>query len=347
MTALAAAVASAYALLSPSSNSPGMQHMDQIRWGMVSAGTIAGQFARDIALVDNGHVAAVAARDQQAASRFAQDHGIERAYQGYQALFDDPDIDAVYISTPHTLHLQNAIDALGSGKAVLCEKPVTTSVAELDVLLSAARDADGYLMEAMWTWFLPAVQTARAWFRDGRIGELRHIRADFGYPKTYDPESRLYDPALAGGCLLDMGIYPIAIARLFVEQDAATVDTIARFAPNGVDDDVVMQFNYDQCVASLATSFRVKLPNTAYIIGTEGYIEIPHFWSARECHLYHMENRVDSFVDERQGGGFEFQIRSVGADLLAGLKESATVTHAASRAFQRDMERVSARFAPQ
>ncbi len=314
--------------------------MDQIRWGMVSAGNIAGQFARDIALVDNGYVAAVAARDQNAANQFAQMHNIERSYQGYQALFEDPDIDAIYISTPHTLHLQNAVDALRSNKAVLCEKPLTTSIAELDILLDAAGSANCYLMEAMWTWFLPAIQKAKAWFDEGRIGKLRHVKADFGYAKSYDPESRLYNTELAGGCLLDMGIYPIAIARFFTEQSPNSLSTIARFAPNGVEDDVVMQFNYDHCVASLATSFRVKLPNTAYIIGTEGYIEIPHFWRAQECHLYVVEDRVDSFNDERKGEGFEFQIRQVGQDILDGRTQSSIVTHAASRGFQSDMERV-------
>ena len=314
--------------------------MKKIRWGIVSAGTIANTFAADIVHVPNAEIAAVAARSQESAAEFAAKYGIGKAYQGYEQLYSDPDIDAVYIGTPHTLHLQNSAGALRAGKAVLCEKPITTSAAECQKLLDVAAETGGYLMEAMWTWFLPALQKAKAWVDTGRIGELRHVKAELGYPKTYDPHSRLYDPALAGGCLLDMGIYPIAIARYFTEKSPEAIHVVSRHAPNGVDDDIAMLFNYDNCIATLATSFRCKLPNTAYIIGTEGYIAIPHGWSARECHLYAMHEPIDSFTDNRRGSGFEFQIEAVSNDILRGRKESAVVTHAASLAFQHDMDRV-------
>ena len=318
--------------------------MKKIRWGIVSAGTIANTFAADMVHVPIAEVAAVAARSLDSAAEFADKYGIGKTYQGYEKLFSDPDIDAVYIGTPHTLHLENSANALRAGKAVLCEKPITTSAAECQKLLDVANATGGYLMEAMWTWYLPAVRKAKEWVDSGRIGELRHIKAELGYPKPYDPRSRLYDPSLAGGCLLDMGIYPIAIARFFTENAPDTIHVVSRHAPNGVDDDVAMLFNYDNCIATLATSFRCKLPNTAYIIGTEGYIAIPHGWSARECHLYAMHERIDSFTDNRRGSGFEFQIEAVSNDILQGRKESAVVTHAASLAFQQDMDRVREKF---
>ena len=318
--------------------------MKKIRWGIVSAGTIANTFAADMVHVASAELAAVAARSQDSAAEFADKYGIGKTYQGYEKLFSDPDIDAVYIGTPHTLHLQNSADALRAGKAVLCEKPITTSAAECQILLDVAAETDRYLMEAMWTWFLPALQKAKAWVDAGRIGELRHVTAELGYPKTYDPHSRLYDPSLAGGCLLDMGIYPIAIARYFTEKPPDAIHVVSRHAPNGVDDDVAMLFDYDNCIATLATSFRCKLPNTAYIIGTEGYIEIPHGWSAQECHLYAMHEQIDSFTDNRHGSGFEFQIEAVSNDILQRRKESAVVTHASSLAFQQDMDRVREKF---
>ena len=314
--------------------------MKKIRWGIASAGTIANTFAADMVYVPNAEVAAVAARSLDSAAEFADKYGIGKTYQGYEKLFSDPDIDAVYIGTPHTLHLENSADALRAGKAVLCEKPITTSVAECQKLLDVANATGGYLMEAMWTWFLPAVRKAKEWVDSGRIGELRHIKAELGYPKPYDSHSRLYDPSLAGGCLLDMGIYPIAIARYFTEKSPDAIHVVSRHAPNGVDDDVAMLFNYDNRIATLATSFRCKLPNTAYIIGTEGYIAMPHGWSARECQLFVMHDQVDEFVDGRRGSGFEFQIASVSDDIMQGRKESAVVTHAASLAFQQDMDRV-------
>ena len=318
--------------------------MNKIRWGIVSAGTIANTFAADMVHVPNAEVAAVAARSLDSAAEFADKYGIGKTYQGYEKLFSDPDIDAVYIGTPHTLHSENSADALRAGKAVLCEKPITTSAAECQKLLDVANATGSYLMEAMWTWFLPAVRKAKEWVDSGRIGELRHIKAELGYPKPYDPGSRLYDRSLAGGCLLDLGIYPIAIARYFTEKSPEAIHVVSRHAPNGVDDDVAMLFNYDNCVATLATSFRCKLPNTAYIIGTEGYIAIPHGWSARECQLFVMHDQVDEFVDGRRGSGFEFQIASVSDDIMQGRKESAVVTHAASLAFQQDMDRVREKF---
>ena len=321
--------------------------MRKIRWGIVSAGKIAHTFAADIAQVANAELAAVAARDRQAAQRFAATYEISKTYEGYAALYTDPDIDAIYIATPHTLHFANTADALRAGKAVLCEKPLSVSASECRALLDIAAASGCYLMEAMWTWFLPAINKAKEWVDGGRIGELRHIKAELGYTKAFDPQSRLYDPSLAGGSLLDMGIYPIAIARLFTARSPQHMHVVARHAPNGVDDDVAMLFDYGDCVASLATSFRCKLPNVAFIIGTEGYIRIPDCWRANECHLFHLDEKIDSFSDQRKGSGFEFQIAAVSDDLLQGRRQSGTVTHAASLAFQQDMDRVRASFARQ
>jgi len=318
--------------------------MTTVRWGIVSAGNIAGTFARDIAYVPNAEVVAVAARSQESASEFADRHQIGKAYQDYDNLYADPDIDAIYVATPHTLHLRNSADALRAGKAVLCEKPITTSAAECRKLLDMAAENDSYLMEAMWTWFLPAIRQAKAWVDAGRIGDIRHIKAELGYPKKFDPNSRLFDPLLAGGSLLDMGIYPIAIARYFTQRAPANVHAVSHLAPNGVDDDVTMLFEYENCVASLATSFRCKLPNTAYIIGTAGYIVIPHAWSAHDCHLYVMHDQIDTFSDERSGTGFEFQIEAVSDDILQGRLESEVVSHADSLGLQEDMDRVRAYF---
>jgi predicted dehydrogenase len=318
--------------------------MSKIRWGIVSAGNIANTFASDIAHAPNAEVVAVAARRQADANDFAERHGIPKAHEGYARLYADADIDAVYVATPHTLHLPNSADALRAGKAVMCEKPLTTSANECRQLIDVANETGNYLMEAMWTWFLPAVRQAKSWVKAGRIGELLHVKADFGYPKAFDPEDRVYNASLAGGCLLDMGIYPIAIARLFLDEDTRGVHVISRHAPNGVDDDVSMLFDYGGRVATLATSFRCKLPNTAYIIGTEGTIEIPDFWSTRECRLVVMHEVVDVFTDPRQGSGFEFQIESASADILDGRSQSAIVPHAASLAFQQDMDLVKAQF---
>lgn len=314
--------------------------MSTVRWGIVSTGGIAGTFAREFPHIENGEVVAVASRTRSRAEAFAAEHGIARAYDDYHALYADPDVDAVYVATPHTLHAENAGDALRAGKAVLCEKPLTPSPAESRALVELARETGGYLCEGMWTHFLPAVQTARRWVAEGRIGTLLHVKADFGYRQSYDPSSRLWDPHLAGGALLDMGVYPVALAWLFLQQHPVSIAAAAHRAPTGVDDDVTMRFDYPDATATLATSFRCKLPNAAYVIGDEGTIAIPDFFRARACSLYHGDDRLDHFEDGRESQGFEYEVRAVGEDVLAGRQQSDVVPWAASLAIQDHMARV-------
>ncbi len=314
--------------------------MYRIRWGIVSAGRIAHTFAKDAAFAPNATVVAVGARDLESAKSFAATHKIPRSYAGYDELFADKEIDAVYVATPHTLHLQHSVAAMQAANAVLCEKPLTTSAEECRKLLKAATDNDVYLMEAMWTWFLPAIRKAKEWVDAGRIGELQHVKAEFGYPLEFAADRREYDAELGGGCLLDIGVYPVAFARYLHGRSPKNVHVRSRHAPNGVEDDVVMLFEYDDSFATLAASFRCKLPNWAYVIGREGYIAIPDFWRAKQCFLYQRDERVDTFFDERQGSGLEFQIEAVSNDLLNARKESEVVTHTDSLAFQEDMDRV-------
>jgi predicted dehydrogenase len=318
--------------------------MTQVRWGIVGAGRIAHTFARDLALCDNASLAAVAARDVTNATTFARQYRAHEALGGYEALYASDAVDAVYVATPHNLHLQHASDALRAGKAVLCEKPITTNAAECQQLLDVATETGSYLMEAMWTWFLPAIRKAKAWVDAGRIGDLQHINADFGYPQNYSPTKREYDASLAGGCLLEMGVYPVAIARYFSGRAPNDMDVRARHAPNGVEDHVAMVFDYDDFIATLATSFRCRLPNSACIVGGDGWIVIPDFFRASECLLYALDEQVDHFRDDREGSGFEFQVAAVSDDILNGRTQSGIVTHADSLGFQQDMDRVRARF---
>ena len=318
--------------------------MRKIRWGILSTARIAHQFAEDLAFVENGELAAVASRTEKTAADFAARHNIDTAYSSYEQLYKDPDIDAIYVATPHSLHLENASDALRAGKAVLCEKPLTISVAEVDALMNVVAETGGYLMEAMWTWFLPAVQRALGWFEAGEIGRLCHIRSDFGYPLLpYAADRREYNAELGGGVVPEMGIYPIAMAYLFTRCDPVSIDVVSRSAPNGVEDDVVTIFNYDDCIATLSTSFRCKLPNRTDIIGDKGTIVIPDFWCARECHLYRVDEHIDSFVDDRESRGFNYEATAVGNDLLQGRRESAVVPMAVSRMFQEHIAAIKAR----
>lgn len=306
-----------------------------VRWGIVTTGRITHTFIKDIALVNNAEVVAVAARSGANAKIFAETYGIPNAYEGYDKLFSDPNVDAVYIASPHTLHIQQAVSALQAGKHVLCEKPVTTSVNDLNLLISIAKQNNCFFMEAMWTYFLPAIQRAQRWVEEGRIGKLLHVRADFGYPIEYDSNRREYDYELAGGCLYEMGIYPIALNYLFHKAFVQPTITKYSHAPNGAEDDVVWHIDYGDSHASLHTSFKAKLPNVAHIIGTEGHIVIDEFFRTKQATLFVLDDEVDSFTDNRLGSGFEFQIAHACDCISRGTTQSDVVTFDASLHFQR------------
>ena len=315
--------------------------MRTVRWGIIGTGGIAGAFAREFPHIDNGRVVAVASRSQDRARAFADEHGIEGAHGAYADLYADPDVDAVYVATPHTLHAENSIDALRAGKAVLCEKPLTPTPADARAVLEVARETGGYLCEGMWTHFLPAVRTALEWVEAGRIGTLLRVKADFGVDHGYDPESRLYDPGLAGGVLLDMGVYPVSLVWLFTQRHPISMAVAGHRAPTGVDDDLTVRFDYDgDLTATISTSFRCRLPNAAWVIGDEGSIEIPDFFRARECRLYHNDDLEDRFEDGRDSLGFEYQVTAVGEDVLAGRQQSEVVPWEATLAFQDHMAQI-------
>ncbi len=318
--------------------------MENIRWGIIGAGRIAHTFVQDMPATGNGIVQAVAARNGAAAKEFCARYEIPTAHEGYEALYADANIDAIYVATPHTLHLQHSSDALRAGKAVLCEKPITVNAQECEQLIGVAAETSSYLMEAMWTWFLPAIQKAKEWVDAGRIGKIVQIQSDFGYPQDYGAQKREYNAELAGGCLLEMGVYPVAFTALFADADPDDISVVARHAPNGVEDDVVAIFNYADFVATIGTSFRTKLRNWAYIIGEDGYIAIPNFWCANECQLWVLDDQVDQFSDGRSTNGFVYQTKSVNDDLIAGRAQSEIMPLAASLRFQRHMDWIRSKF---
>jgi predicted dehydrogenase len=319
--------------------------MEKVSWGIVSTGRITHQFVQDFKFVPNGEVVAVASRSQESADAFAREYGIPRAYEGYERLLGDPEVGAIYVATPHTMHFQNTADAIAAGKHVLCEKPFTINPGESEELFEMAGRSSVFVMEAMWTYFLPAIQQAREWVRQGRIGRLRQVKADFGYPLLpFDPERREYNAGLAGGCLLEMGIYPVALAWLFMQQDPDDMQVVAHRAPNGVEDDVVVVFDYGEncegAVATLGTSFRSKLQNWAYIIGEEAYIAIPNFWRASECSLFELDTCVDHFEDGRTSLGFNYETIAANTDILAGLPQNSIMPWDTTIRLQQHMARV-------
>ncbi|MEZ9234324.1 Gfo/Idh/MocA family protein [Shewanella sp. 10N.286.52.A9] len=318
-------------------NKQGLE-MKQVSWGIIGAGRIAHQFAADMSYVDNSRLYAIAARDSKRAEAFKTQYDICQSYGDYDSLFNDENVDAIYIATPHNFHFEQAKAAILAGKAVLCEKPITISTEEAKVLYQLAKQKKVYLLEGMWTYFLPAIQQAKEWVKEGHIGNLMHIKADFGYPQAYEPNSREYAKELAGGCVYDMGVYPIAITQLFINETPISGFVTSHLAPNGIENDAAFIFEYENVTATLATSFRCKLQNWAYIIGDKGYIAIPGFWRASQCFLYQGDELISEFNDKRKSIGFNFEIEAAANDILAGKLSSNIVTEQISLAFQARME---------
>ncbi len=296
-----------------------------IGWGILGAGNISHSVASDLSLTRGSRLVAVGARDLDRAQAFADKHGAERAHGSYAELVADPHVDVVYIGTTHESHADQTRLALEAGKAVLCEKPFTVSAAEAEPLVDLARDRGLFLMEAMWTRFIPALRRIVEQVRDGAIGEVKHVAATFGNQVPYDPTSRLFDPARAGGALLDLGVYPLTIARL-VLGPPDRVEAAARI-DNGADLSTHMLLTHPGgATASLDCSMEMALPAAAHLYGTEGTIVVPHSLPHPESYTIVRNDREPEHVDvPRTGIGYAHEIDEVNACLRAGLTESPTM----------------------
>lgn len=301
-----------------------------IRWGILGAGAIAGTFAQDIGLTTGNVVTAVAARDAERAAAFAAKHGTPRSYGGYEGLVADDGVDVVYVATTHPYHREHALLAIEAGKPVLIEKPVCLNAADAREVFAAAQRADVFAMEAMWMRTNPLILKAKQLISEGAIGDLRGVRDEFGIAMPFDARHRLYDIDNGGGALLDIGMYPITFAHLFLGHPDR-VDTAGTLAPSGTDDTVAMQWLYQGVPkAQLWTSVSASSPNDAAILGTDGWIQVlAPSW--RPSGLLVQSGSTQYSVPDPlagQGAGYGPEIREVERCLRAGLTESPLIPQA-------------------
>ena len=255
------------------------------RWGLLAAGAIAHAFARGLAQTDSGRAVAVAARSEDSARKFAGEYGIERVYGGYQALLDDPDVDAVYISTPHNFHSEWAIKAARAGKHILCEKPVTVNLSEAEPVIKAARQAGILFMEAFMYRTHPQLDVLREIVGAGDIGEIRFVEARHGFNAGPGNSHRTTDAALAGGGILDVGCYAMSFARLAaglaVGAPFANPTTVKAtgLVAHGIDEYATASLQFESgVVAQVATAVKVGLDNVAVVYGSKGSVKIHSPW---------------------------------------------------------------------
>ena len=295
-----------------------------VRWGIVATGGIAAAFARDLRLLPDAEVVAVGSRQQETADAFARDHDVPRAFATYQDLVSDDDVDAVYVSTPHPGHHDATMLAIEAGKAVLLEKPFTMDAGEARALVSAARERGVFLMEAMWTRFLPHVVRLREVLAAGTLGEVTTVTAEHGQWFAQDPKHRLFAPALGGGALLDLGVYPVSFASM-VLGTPTRVTAVGDPAFTGVDATTSALLQHDGGAQAVVTcSLRAAGMNAAAVVGTEARVEVdPVFYSPTTIRVVGRDGSVlESFDGAVEGSGHRFQAAEVGRCLTAGLLES-------------------------
>jgi len=323
----------------PSQN-PNPFDREPLKWGILATGTIAKRFVADLHASGAGRAVACGSRTIEGARAFAAAFGIPKAYGSYGELARDPEVEAVYVATPHTLHFEDTLACLRGGKAVLCEKPLAVNSLQATRLFEAAEENGVFLMEALWTYFLPALRQARQWWSEGAIGEVRLVQAEMGFRAPYDPAGRLFDPALAGGALLDVGVYTLSLAQLVAGSKTPRIKASAHKAATGVDESVSVLLDWNSGVrAHLSCSIAHNLTDEARIYGTEGTITLPQFWRAPSAILETAHGKT-VFEDRRTTQGYDFEARAVTAAVREGRKEEALISKAFSLRLAATMDAV-------
>jgi predicted dehydrogenase len=313
-----------------------------VRWGILATGNIAGVLAEDLARVPDAELVAVGSRTPEAAQAFADRYGIPRAHGSWVELAADPDVDVVYVATPHAAHHAAARLCLEAGKAVLCEKAFTLDLATAVDLVDLARDRGLFLMEAMWMRCNPGIRRFVDLVAAGHVGEVRAVHADFGLAEHLPPTHRLHAKELGGGALLDLGVYPITFAHLFLGEPAH-VAAWATLTPEEVDGNTGLLFGYDGgALATLTCSLEADTPRVASVSGTEGRIELARGFFRPETLVLYRGETVERIDVPYEGHGYVHEIVEVHRCLALGLTESPLVPLADTLAIMRTMDRIRA-----
>lgn len=303
-----------------------MNHENEkkIHWGIFGTGNISGTFANALKGLEDACLYAVAARKMESAQQFAKRHNVQKYYESYEELVKDPQVDVVYIGTIHTTHFELMKLCIEHKKAVLCEKPFTLNAREAQEIIRLAQKHQVFVMEAMWTKFLPTTDKVKEWINSGRIGEVKNIRAEFGFMIDFDPEHRVFSKEKAGGALLDVGIYPLTYACYLMNQMPQEVNSSVIYAKTGVDEmnTVLLKFQ-SNALANLSSATTAEIGTGAWIAGTKGMIKVPDFYAAKEAYLLNKAGEVvEHYEHPHQVNGYEYEAEAVMKDLNIGKTEN-------------------------
>jgi predicted dehydrogenase len=317
---------------------------DKIQWGIIGCGQIASVFAEALCELEEAELLAVGSRSLDKAKGFAEKFGAERTYGSYAELVADRDIDVVYIATPHVFHMENTLLCIEAGRAVLCEKPFAVNTRQARRMIEAARAKGVFLMEAMWTRFIPAIVKVRQLLSDGVIGQVRMVQADFGYRFDFDQKHRAFNLELGGGALLDVGVYPVSLASMIFGRQPKAIGGVADIGQTGVDEQSAFVLRYTEGeLAVLYCALRTETPGEAVIIGTEGMIRVHYpFWRSK-CLTIRRDGKDTELLDlPFECNKFCFQAEHVQNCLREGKKQSDIMTLDESLAIMETMDRIRA-----
>ncbi|MCK0156645.1 Gfo/Idh/MocA family oxidoreductase [Cellulophaga sp. F20128] len=299
----------------------------KIRWGIVGLGNIAEKFAQDLSVVKDTELVSVASRSREKAEKFASKYNVKNAYDSYTSLFHCTEVDVIYIATPHTLHAELSIEAMSCGKHILCEKPMAVNASQLKRMIAAAVKNKVFLMEALWSRFLPSIIQTKVLIGNNTIGAVTHMNVDFAFYGMDRPATgRVLNPNLAGGSLLDIGIYPVFLAYLILGKPKNILAS-ANFHSTGIEKQISVIFNYDNAQALLYSGLTSNSEVKAEITGDKGSIILEPRWHHTENLVLNTQGQTERMVVPKLGLGYAHEILEVNACIRSGKLESSLWSH--------------------
>ncbi|MGF1678545.1 MAG: Gfo/Idh/MocA family protein [Candidatus Methylacidiphilales bacterium] len=297
------------------------KNVERVRWAVVGTGAIAHRFVSELSLHPEVNFHAVSSTDSKRGRAFAEQYGIPHVCVGLDEMLERDDIDAAYIATVHPLHVEQTLACLHAGKAVLSEKPLGVHPGGVENVMDAVEKTGVFAMEAMKSIHLPAIRKGLAWQSEGRLGEVRQLRASFCFKVTPRADSRLFDPRQAGGCVLDVGYYGIEASRWFLGLDEVTVSAVGSVCTTGVEDQAVVNIRYPSgAVATTHCAISCPAPVSLEVLGTEGRLHFDSFNQASAVDFIPLQGRPERF--EEKQGLFRYEVEEVHRCLREGLKQS-------------------------
>ncbi len=320
--------------------------MNKIRWGILGCGRIARKFASDLLLVEDAVLVAAGSRSETSVKAFAEEFPLRYTHSSYEELVQNAEVDVIYIASPHAFHKEHTLLCLDHGKAVLCEKAFALNEKDARLMIEKARSKGLFLMEALWTKFMPHYQLVMQWIRDGKLGPIQNVQINFGFAPTPPVPARLFDPALGGGSLLDIGIYNVFMA-LSVLGEPDTIEASMTATSDGIDEQCSILFKYKNgAMAQLLSSLSTNLATEADIAGREGRIRLSSRFYEPSTSIEYYPGRVDSkqIIDyhKEPGWGYQYEARHVNHCLREGFTESPIMSHSETLMLKRLLDKIRA-----